>query len=294
MKKIVYMTALAATGALCACHKTEMQADDHRMRFHAEYPSATRATASAFESGDVMSVYVTEYDGEVPAPLQISGNYANNVKVIFNGSAWTPEYPVYWTNSKFDVYACYPYIANPHSVDECDFAVALDQSAPKSGSALGGYEASDFMWAKSTGITQMASVPLTFRHRLSRIIVNLVKGSEYDGDIPDDAVVRILNTVPEATIDFASGFVTKHPYGTEKIITANKLETGVYAAIIVPQRFDTRRPFIEVVAKGVSYMVESSFVFKTATQHTVNLTLDNAPDKVKIEIGGEIEGGWNE
>lgn len=43
---------------------------------------------------------------------------------------------------------------------------------------------------------------------------------------------------------------------------------------------------------GVSYLVESKFVFRSGMQHTINLTLNNNPDMVRIEIGGEIENGW--
>ncbi len=137
-------------------------------------------------------------------------------------------------------------------------------------------------------------MPLVFRHRLSRIVVNLVKGPDYDGDLPEDAVVIIHNTVPEATIDYASGVVTKHPFGTAKAIRAKKLSTGVYAAIVVPQRLDTRRQLIEVLAKDVSYIIESSFVFRTATSHTLNITMNNNPNQVEISIGGEVEGGWGQ
>lgn len=67
--------------------------------------------------------------------------------------------------------------------------------------------------------------------------------------------------------------------------------TGVYSAIVVPQRIETRRPLVEVLVNGVSYLVESSFVFKSGTQHSMTITLNNNPDQVKIEIGGEI-AGW--
>ena len=41
--------------------------------------------------------------------------------------------------------------------------------------------------------------------------------------------------------------------------------------------------------KGVSYLFESKFVFKPGVEHLVNLVITDNPDKVKIEIGGEIE-----
>lgn len=292
MKQII-LTLAAVSLLFGGCSKSETETlNPDEMRFEAAYPTATRATGTAFEKGDAIGVYVVQYNSDIAVPLQVSGNYANNAETTFNGSAWKSAPVIYWDEGKFDVYAYYPY-AKPSSVDEYPFTVALDQSTTEEVDALSGYEASDFLWAKAEGITRMASVPLTFSHKMSKLVINLVKGKEYSGEIPVDAVVRIHNTVPVATIDLASGTVTKNSYESAQSITAKKLSDGVYGAIIVPQRLDTKRPLVEVLSKGVSYLIESSFVFKTGTQHTINITLNNNPDQVKIEIGGEIEGGWD-
>lgn len=290
MKQIILIGASAAF-FLCGCAESETSSTDE-MRFIATYPSATRASETAFEAGDAMGVYVTRFDGESASPLQVSGNYANNAKATFDGSVWNSIPVIYWSDGKFDVYAYYPY-ARPSSVDDYPFSVALDQSISENNDALSGYEASDFLWAKSEGVTRAASVPLTFSHRMSKIVVNLIKGEEFSGEIPTDAIVRIHSTVPAATIDLASGVVTKNGYEPPQTITAKKLFDGIYTAIVVPQRVDTKRPLIEVQTEGVSYLIESSFVFKAGTRHTINIILNNNPDRVKIEIGGEIEGDWD-
>lgn len=289
----IFLILTAASFMLGGCSKSESEVlESNEMRFTATYPTVSRATGSAFETGDAMGIYVTQYNGEAPLPLQLSGNYANNAKTVFDGSVWKSSPVVYWEDGKFDVYAYYPYM-NISSVDEYPFTVALDQSTEETSDALSGYEASDFLWAKATGVSRMASVPLTFTHKMSKLVINLIKGADYSGDIPTDAVVRIHNTVPAAIVDLASGIVTKNGYESAQSITAKKVSDGVYAAIIVPQRLDTKRPLVEVLSKGVSYLIESSFVFKAGTQHTINVTLNNNPDQVKIEIGGEIEGGWD-
>lgn len=291
MKKIFILSAMAAL-VMSGCTKSddEITPASNQMQFAAEYPT-TRATASAFEAGDAMGVYVSQYDGEVAAPLQVSGNYANNVKSTFDGSKWVNSPAIYWADGKFDVFAYYPY-DTPASVDEYKFSVELDQSTPETADALSGYEASDFLWAKATSISKMDAVPLTFKHRMSKVVINLIKGEEYEGDIPAEAVVRIHNTVPAAVIDLATGVVTKNGYESAKSITTKKVSDGVYTAIVVPQRLENKLPLVEVLSHGVSYLVESKFVFRSGTQHTINLTLNNNPDKVKIEIGGELEGGW--
>ena len=291
MKKIMLLLVMTAL-VMSSCSKSddEFSPSSNEMQFTVKYP-LTRATASAFEVGDAMGVYVTQYDSITALPLQISGNYANNVKSTFDGTRWVNSPAIYWAEGKFDVFAYYPY-DKPASVDEYKFSVALDQSTPETNEVLSGYESSDFLWAKATGISKMDAVPLTFKHTLSKLVINLVKGEDYEGDIPTEAVVRIHNTVPAAIIDLATGVVTKNGYESAKSITTKKVSDGVYTAIIVPQRLENKLPLIEVLSHGVSYLVESKFVFRSGTQHTINLTLNSNPDKVKIEIGGEVVGGW--
>lgn len=292
MKKVLLISALTALAmSNCSTNDDGFPTPSNQMEFTVKYPTS-RATATKFEANDEMGVYVTQYNGNNALPLEISGNYANNVRSTFNGTKWVNSPAIYWAEGKFDVYAFYPY-AKLKSVDEHLFSVALDQSTEETGDALSGYEASDFMWAKATGVSQMDAVPLTFQHKMSKVIVNLIKGEDYTGDIPSEAVVKIHNTVPTAVVDIASGVVTKYGYDSAKSITAKKVSDGIYTAIVVPQRLDNRLPLIEVLSHGVSYLVESKFLFRSGTQHTINLVLNSNPDKVKIEIGGELEGGWN-
>lgn len=290
MKKILTICAAAAL-ILSGCSKENCNPESSdQMQFTAEYPT-TRATASEFETGDAMGIYVTQYEGDQALPLQISGNYANNVKSVFNGQAWENTPAIYWAEGKFDVYGFYPY-SKLASVDEHIFTVALDQSAEETSDALSGYEASDFLWAKAEGISKMDAVPLSFSHKLSKLVINLIKGEDYTGDIPSEAVIKIHNTVPTAAIDITTGVATKFSYESAKTITAKKVSDGIYTAIIVPQRIDNKVPLIEILSHEVSYLVERKFVFRSGTQHTINIILNNNPDKVKIEIGGEIQD-WN-
>lgn len=293
MRKLLYIPVVLL--AAVACSKTEPAVEEGQplIRFDLGFAGQTRATASAFESGDVTGLYMTEYDATGKAtPLQISGNAVNNAALTFDGSVWSTSPALYWDKDvKYDVYGYYPY-TTPVSVDECKFSVATDQSTKKAAGSLGGYEASDFLWAKQAGVSYPDVVKLSFTHRMSRLVVNLVKGEDYEGVIPDDATVIVHGTVKDALVDIGTGDVVKDPYGTSAAITMNRDSETQFSAIIVPQRLENRRPLIEVITKNVSYLMESRFVFRSGVQHTINVTMANDPDKVKIEIGGEIQG-WN-
>ena len=292
MKKIFSILAVA-TLLMVGCENNENipVVEDGAMQIEVLHPSATRATETAFESGDKIGLYATEYNGDIATPLQISGNWANNVAVAYNGTAWNPAKKIFWSENKMDVYGYYPYMT-PTSIDKHLWSVQLDQSTPETADALSGYEASDFLWAKATGVSKAdESVQLQFEHRCSKLVIKLVKGADYSGVLPTESELYIHSTVPMATIDFANGTVTKYVYGEMETIKARRVDDETFEAIIVPQRLETRRPFLEYIANGVSYLLEDTFIFKAGKQHTLELTISSNPDQIQVEVGGNV-GGW--
>lgn len=260
------------------------------VRFAAEYPGASRVSGNAFESGDRIGVFMTT----AAEPLQASGNRLNNEAVDYDGTTWATERPLYWDEGTFNVYAYYPYDEGLRVVDDIPFSVATNQRAMVEGTGMDGYEASDFLWANTKEVAASNEpVTLTFFHRMSKLVVQMEKGESYDGNLPEDARVYVHNTVPDATIDLSVGLVTKNPYASARTIEAKKVGTGEYTAIVVPQRLDNQVPLVEIVTEGVSYLVERKFVFKQGIQHTMIITLEQNPEQIKIEIGGEIEV-WDE
>lgn len=281
--------ALALLALVACADDNEPQYKDARhtpMTFEVTHPSQTRATATSFEGGDRIGLYVAQAD----APLEIGGNLVNNEALTYNGSSWTAAHTLYWDEGTYNAYAYYPYIQGVSSIDDQPFSVATDQSTAKTATALGGYEASDLLFATSKGIKASASpINLTFKHIMSKLKIRLVKGEDFEGEMPTTATVYVHSTVPTATVDLQAGVVTRYVKGTRQTIVARQDGDTSYSAIIVPQRLDNRVPLVEVVMNGVSYFYESKFQFKPGTEHLVNLIISNNPDQVKINIGGEIK-----
>lgn len=289
MKRYIAMISLALLAIGCENSGNIPVVEDGVMQINVLHPSATRATETAFESDDKIGIYATEYSGDVASPLQISGNWANNVATTYNGTTWTPAKKIFWSENKMDVYGYYPYMI-PTSIDEHLWSVQLDQSTPETADALSGYEASDFLWGKATGVSQTdGDVQLEFKHRCSKLVVKLVKGADYSGVLPTESELYIHSTVPTATIDFTNGAVTKYIYGDMETIKARRVDDATFEAIIIPQRMETRRPFLEYIANGVSYLYESTFVFKAGKQHTLELTINSNPDQIEVEVGGNVD-----
>lgn len=256
------------------------------MTFVVNHPGQTRATATAFERDDIIGLYVVD----AKAPLEIGGNLVNNAALTFDGNTWTPNHTLYWDDGLFNAYAYYPYIKGISSITDQPFSVSTDQSTARTATALGGYEASDLLFATSKNIKASDSpVSLTFKHIMSKLKIRLIKGEDFEGDMPTDAKVYVYGTVPTATIDLQAGVATRYVKGTRHTIIAHQDGDTSFSAIIVPQRIDNRQPFIEVVMNGVSYLYESKFLFKPGTEHLVNLVISENPDQVSIKIGSEIQ-----
>lgn len=289
----IYAACLGLALCLAGCGQEEMTEAGEQpadvMRFSLTHPdegTRTRVTETHFEKDDRIGLYVCTAE----APLEVGGNYVNNALLTFNGSAWHPERPIFWNNGSYDVYAYYPQVSPVTSVDDLPFSVATDQQAAGNEQTPGGYEASDFLWASTKKQTAgNEAVKLNFRHCMSKLTVRLVKGPDYDGDELPEAEVYVHNTVTEATVDLAVGIVTPAKFGKLHTVKAKAAGKDEYTAVLVPQRIANRVPLIEVVMKGVSYLVETNFRFKQGIHHTFTLIISKNPEQVKIEIGGELE-----
>lgn len=283
----IVLLALAMLGS-CSGEDGGQAPPDTRhvpMTFRITYPGETRATETAFEAGDRIGLFVASDS----LPLETGGNLVNNEPLTLNNGTWAASQTLYWSDGTFNAYAYYPYMSGISSIEEQPFSVRTDQSTAKTANALGGYEASDLLYASATRLRASASpINLAFRHVLSRLKIQLIKGEDYKGDLPANAQVYVHNTVADATINLSTGVVTRKAASPMKTIRARKEGDFTYSAIIVPQTIAYRMPLVEVVADGVSYMFESKFTFKPGVQHRANLIISDNPNQMKIEIGGEI------
>lgn len=259
------------------------------MNFTFSHPSQSRATETSFETGDVVGLFVAEAD----KPLEIAGNIVNNEALTFTGSVWQSARSLYWDAGTYNVFGYYPRMNALESTTDQPIEVSTDQSGAASAGSLSNYEKSDFLFASIKGIQATVNpVNMQFRHIMSKVSINLIKGEDFEGDMPEKATVIIHNTVTSATVDLTAGVVTKSLHGERKSVIARQDGAVTYSAILVPQRLDNRMPLVEVLMNGVSYLYESKFIFKPGIHHIVNLVVDKNPEQLRIEIGGEITD-WN-
>lgn len=285
-KILPFVCVISAALVLSSCSNDEVvneEVNENEIRIEAIYPSQqTRTTSTGFENGDRIGVFVVP-EGAI---LQPYGNAVNNGRFTYNGSEWTSSRPFYWNEGKNNVYAYYPYADEVNDTEAFLFTVSSDQNTDNA------YSMSDFLWAKAEGQQAGASpVSLQFKHILSRVLVEIVKGEEYEGELPDDMKVFLHNTVTTANVDLAAGGACKDAYAGINSIQMLKLSNSRYVAIAVPQNITTRRPLVEIIMGNVSYLMEGTISLKQGYQHTITITITENPQQAEINIGGGI-GNW--
>lgn len=296
MKKIFNILAVA-TLLMVACDKnvgeeSVVKHNPDEIRIETEIRN-TRASATSFEMGDKMGLYAVEYNGDEVASLQVAGNYINNEALTYDGFAWVGDRTLFWSEKPCDFYGIYPY-QEPATVSEYLFDLPIDQNSPETEDALSGYEAADLLWAKATKVSREdGAVQLQFKHMMSRVVVKLERGENYEGELPEDITVHLYNTVTTAEVDLTKGSLQRYGYGEKQTITMKQLSGDTFAAIVVPQNIERRTPLVEVTMDGIAYLLSYSTSFRPGYQHTITVTLNTSPEQEKIEISidGDI-GEW--
>lgn len=220
--------------------------------------AVTRVNDNGFCDGDVMGVYIVDYDGGTPGTLKASGNRGDNVRHTFDEPhyKWNSAYDLYWKDkhTHIDVYGYYPF-ANPESVDSYQFEVKRDQSKPSENGEMGGYEASDFLWGKVADVAPTTSViRLPMKHRMSNACVTLVEGSGFaDGEwASTEKIVLTANVARKASINMADGTV-KTAGSAENTMTIPSRTGDEWRTIVVPQTVQAGTTLFSITIGGVPY-----------------------------------------
>ena len=87
---------------LTGCSNTFQDMEDEAMCFDIHYPASTKVTATAFETGDALSLFAVEWNGDTQIPLQVGGNLVNNAQLTCNGGKWSSALPLYWGSGPCD------------------------------------------------------------------------------------------------------------------------------------------------------------------------------------------------
>ena len=303
---ILYFAAVVAA-TLCSCSDSlfddGLQNDGGSISLSAdiEQLAVTRVNDSGFCNGDMMGVYVVDYEGGNPGILKQSGNRGDNVRYTFDETAnkWTGAYDLYWKDkhTPIDVYGYYPFAA-PESIESYQFEVQKDQSKPSADGEMGGYEASDFLWGKVADVaptTRVIRLPLS--HRMSNARVTLLQGSGFTAEewAATEKIVLVPNVVRKASINLADGTVSVAGE-VENTATIPSKTGNEWRAIVVPQTVSGGTTLFSITIGGVpfKFSLPDNFEYKAGYMMNFSIKVDKQEQggQYKLTLVGKSISEW--
>ena len=310
MKQLTKLVAVAALVVVYGCSFNEsefkpegVQGDAYKVSIYSDIfqQPATKVTTDGFCTADEVGVYIVNYNGETPGTLKVKDNQADNVRFSYNDAGeWVSDYDVYYkdNDTQVDFYGYYPYAA-PTSIEAYPFEVARDQSKGEEHGQMAPYEASDFLWAKTTKVTPTASkVILTFRHKMSSARVRFSQGTGWADAAEYAAVTKevlVTNTIRKSTINLSTGVVT--PEGEAPltgIVPMN--DNGEFRAIVVPQTVPVGKTLLTITVDGVPRHFtddeDTEYVPGKITTFDLSISKKPAAGTYEVELTGVNITAW--
>lgn len=256
--------------------KTE-QHDSNRIQLSGDIDqlAVTRVNDNGFCNGDVMGVYIVDYEGNKPGTLKVNGNRGDNVRHTFDepNYKWNSAYDLFWKDkhTHIDVYGYYPF-ANPESIEDYQFEVQKDQSKATENGEMGGYEASDFLWGKVSDVAPTTSViRLPMAHRMSNARVTLIQGSGFaEGEWANlEKIVLTANVARKASINLSTGDI-KTAGAVENTMTIPSRTNDEWRTIVVPQTVAAGTTLFSITISGVPYKFTKNEAFTYVSGKMMN------------------------
>ncbi len=273
-KQILTVMMLATIFASCQKNEETPKVISKYINVEANIGSLTRATDTAFEDGDQISVYAwagTDFDTSLAAPLIV-----NNSINTLAGATWSAAPQMLWKDmvTKHYFAATYPTLQIDNFTAQ-EFTLAGDQSA------------NDLLFALSnTGLVgnDGASVPLTFEHSQSKINVNLTFRDQFVSPVVDKVTLLAKNT---SMVDFTTQttIVKADAIAAECVIPATTANVN-FESVVVPQTIN--KITITIAGKDYIYNNTTGIALVQGKQQTLNLTVG----RDVILVGNVIINEW--
>lgn len=263
--------------------------------------AVTRVNDNGFCDGDVMGVYVVDYEGNNPGKLANHGNRATNVAHTFDEKnfKWNSAYDIYWkdNHTHVDIYGYYP-IGAPTDVNAYTFELQKDQSKAAENGVLGGYEQSDFLWGKAADVAPTERViRLPLRHRMSSARVTLKEGTGFAKDewLKLEKQVLVMNTRRTAEINLSTGEV-KATGEVAKTGTLPYRKDQDFRAIVVPQTVEGGKVLFNITVNGTAYTFKrtEAMTYLSGKMHNFTIEVNKKAESGEYEfkLAGESITAW--
>lgn len=241
----------------------------------------TRATDTAFENGDAISVFGYKSNSNDYASWQ---TWLTNGKFTKGSNGFSSDQPYYWYEGedKGHIVGLYPYNANYTAENfignGITFNVKLDQSTHA------GYTASDLMFAVANDVTPSTEkVVLEFKHLLSKLVVDI--DNQTARTIKE---VYVSNVYGGATYTIVGGYTN----GNIETIKAGKLAnassgyTDSYVLIVPPHEGIPSIAITTTDDKQYTFSVNEAINFNPSKVRHLKVTITE--ESISTEIDATI------
>ena len=272
--RIFILAALAALAASCSV-KEDLQPSSRAIRFTTNLGAyTTRATDTAFEEGDAVSLFA-EY------PIN-----ALNVKMTYNGDDLVPEKAIFWPEGMQDgeyatnFFAVYPYRQDWEDLSSLNvFSVNADQRTHEL------YTASDLLGASYMAFPDCETVPLNFTHLLSKVQCEI---NGLDGEKVADVYLADVYGKVRVSIGGSMSASSVGDKGSVRMGQTGSWDNGVYfSAVLPPQAMDFR--VLVITESGKQYTFKRPGYYDTAymepaRKYFLYLYLHNAEPESEFDV----------
>lgn len=198
---------------------------------------------------------------------------------------------LYYGNGTATIYAYHPFDATWNGTDINDvkvFCVQEDQSQDA------GYLASDLLYATKTSTKSSSAIPLTFKHKLSKVIVTLTTST---GISLDNASVYIGGTNLKTGFKLADGSLVADgitPEVKEIKVGVTTSASHTVSAVVVPQLVASGTIFLKVVLGEKTFVhtlkndlnLESGVTYN----YTISINQEVEPENQYLNITALSDG----
>ena len=270
--KRIFFSLLPALLMFAACEEMakleeELNGPKDAVVFVTSVDAFTKVSGSFFDEGEAIGI------------TALSPINRTNVCYTVKGGSLTAADPICWLADQEDTtrfLAVYPFTSGQDPTQPFTFTVNADQTR--------GGDSSDLLTAAVTSTKQEGAVRLAFRHRMSKLVIN-VEGA-------DVSAVTVENVPLAATVDINENRC--RPTGSNGSVKAGKQADGTWAAIIAPP-FDLAATVKVTTTDGKEtvYRPERQDQLKPGWIASISIKAGEAPTPVETTYSYTIEEWYN-
>lgn len=256
------------------------------MEFSAAYPMLTRATDAGFVNGDRIGIFVADYDDDVPESLSGGALRADNLPFTYDEASdrWTGSKTLYWKNQRtaVDVVGYYPFTEAIDNPQAYSFSIDTRQDRNATDKRMGGYEASDLLWAKCVkALPADGTIHLTFRHLMAGMTIALEMGEGFDEKewTALEKNVMINHAATSTTVNMETGRVEPAGQGDASVFAMPY--GNDFRAVVIPMTYTTGSEILTISVGDQCYKLtkEDAVTLQSGKMHRFTIKVDQRQDE---------------